>query len=189
MSLTWTPIIVNGTISGIVSDEDANPLPGAQIAIGALNTSSDNSGFYSFSVPPGSYNLSCTAAGYQNYYLNDITVSSDQTTTVNIPMATVGNHDLADSVPAAVFSPVYPNPGRNHAKFRFYSPSQQAYKLQVFNSKGQLVYHKEGASKGGWQEIIWNGKDSGGRACTSGIYHAKLHYQDQVLLQKFSLMR
>lgn len=189
MSLNWTPVIQNGTISGIVSDEDANPLPGAQIAIGALNASSDNSGFYSFSVPPGSYNLSCTAPGYQDFYQNNIEVNAAQTTSVNIPMATVNNADITEPIPMALFNPVYPNPGKGYTKFSFFSPNQAAFKLQIFNARGQMVYSHEGYSQKGWQEINWNGKNTNGRACSNGIYHAKLSYKDQVLTRKFTVIR
>lgn len=189
MSLTWTPVIVNGTISGIVSDEQANPLAGATIEIGALSTTSNSSGFYSIELQPGAYSLSCTAEGYQGINISDITVNAAQTTTVNISMASVSNNDLTDHAPVAVFAPVYPNPAKDYSKLRFYTPAQDAYLVKIYNVKGQLVFSKHGVSSYGWQDVNWNGKDENAKACKSGIYHARLFYKDQILNQRFTLLK
>lgn len=56
-------------IEGQVSDEEVNPLAGAQVGIVELSdkkTESDVNGRFSFSLlPPGTYNLAATKAGYR----------------------------------------------------------------------------------------------------------------------------
>ncbi len=189
MSLNWTPVIVNGILSGTVTNEQGNPLAGALIEIGALNVTTSSSGFYSFSLPPGTYNLTCTAAGYHPLMLNDIQVTSAQTTTVNIPLATVSNQDDAAIVPEAVFAPVFPNPAQDTAGFKFFAAVPHDYTLRVYNARGQVVFSQAGPAKGGWQNTSWNGRDHQGRSCPSGIYSVKLSLGNQILQRKFTLVK
>lgn len=82
---------LNATLSGIVKTTAAatTPIPHAGIYVlenPAFNTSSDNSGNYSFSVPAGSWTLVTSATGYFMDTSTPVVCSSGVTTTRNIPL-------------------------------------------------------------------------------------------------------
>lgn len=90
----------SGAIAGTVTDSvTTNPLPGATIAIQgtALSTTSGMDGTYEFaSVPPGTYTLTCTKAGYYPKTVTGVSVTEGATTTVNIAMASTGANVVID---------------------------------------------------------------------------------------------
>jgi hypothetical protein len=80
------PIIspTTGIISGIVRDQDGNPLAGAVVSIKdtPYATVTDETGHYSItSVPPGDYDLAFRKDGYESGTIADVAVSAGQETT------------------------------------------------------------------------------------------------------------
>ncbi len=75
--------------------------------------------------------------------------------------------------PARVEINCYPNPFRDRLNIRLTgtAKSDQFKSLEVYNLKGQLVYHK--ANLHG-KKIHWNGLDSHGNKIGSGIYMVKV---------------
>ena len=58
----------NGTITGVVVDEDQNPMPGASVTLPAIDrgTSTDMDGAFTFTaVPEGAYDVQATFVGYR----------------------------------------------------------------------------------------------------------------------------
>ena len=85
-----------GSISGLVTDAGGALVPGAQVVLlnratgVAQHTVSSSAGLYSFiSLSPAVYQVTVSQKGFQNAVHNDITVTVDQVTQVNI-MLTVG---------------------------------------------------------------------------------------------------
>lgn len=62
--------------------------------------------------------------------------------------------------------------------------------LQIFDLRGRLVRTLfQGIPFGQRMELVWDGKDSQGRACGSGIYHYRLRSGDFVQTRKMILMK
>ena len=83
-----------GAISGTVRDEKGAIVPGAQIEVVNATTgvteratTSDGSGnFGGTQLPPGTYKLIVTGAGFSKAELPDVKVNVTETTTVNVPL-------------------------------------------------------------------------------------------------------
>ncbi len=75
-----------GKIVGRVVDKDkGEPLPGVNIMLQGtvLGASSDLDGeFFIINIPPGSHKVECSMIGYQTIVMQDISVQSDQTTSL-----------------------------------------------------------------------------------------------------------
>jgi hypothetical protein len=84
----------SGAISGTIKDEKGAAVPGAQVEIinattGVTErsaTSDDNGNFSVTQLPPGTYKLVVTAAGFSKTELPDVKVNVTETTTVNVPV-------------------------------------------------------------------------------------------------------
>ncbi len=79
-----------GKISGLVIDKNTKePLPDANIILRStsLGAASDNDGRYNIlMIPPGTYTMEISYVGYKPYIINNIKVSIDKTTKINIEM-------------------------------------------------------------------------------------------------------
>jgi len=86
-----------GTVEGVVSDTDDNPLPGANVVLVGENigTSTNPDGEYSINADEGDYTLQVSFLGYQTYR-ESISISSGETLTLNITLepATVGGDEV-----------------------------------------------------------------------------------------------
>jgi Carboxypeptidase regulatory-like domain len=87
---------VFGTLDGVVSDPTGAVVPNVRIVLtdavsgSARDTVTDSAGFYNFvSVPVGTYNLSVSAAGFEDYKASNISVGGGEHRSVNIAL-TVG---------------------------------------------------------------------------------------------------
>ncbi|MBU1064045.1 TonB-dependent receptor, partial [bacterium] len=81
---------VTGKISGRVVDKDTGqPLPGCNIVLKGtyLGAASSAEGdFIILNIPPGTYDLRTTMIGYALLTIENVSVSVDQTTTINLDM-------------------------------------------------------------------------------------------------------
>ena len=95
-----------GICSGIISDEQSNPLADTKIyslywGIYIIDsTSTDSNGAYSFLLPKGTYTIAAEKEGYQTifygntsdpYFAYPITIDSGQTVNLNLTMPYIGN--------------------------------------------------------------------------------------------------
>jgi len=98
-----------GKISGVVRDSRTKePLPGVSVVVqgSRLGASSDPSGqFVILNVPPGRVNVSASFIGYRRFEVNDLRVSVDFTTTLEIELVE-GNIELDAVVVKAERSPL-----------------------------------------------------------------------------------
>jgi hypothetical protein len=83
-----TPVGSGGTVSGTVTDNSSNPLSGATVALGSRTTTTNASGFYSFtSIPAGTYpSINASAAGYGSSTATSVVVTDGGTTTENFSL-------------------------------------------------------------------------------------------------------
>ncbi len=82
------PSIKNGTIQGIITDENGEPLPGAAIWVFETKTGtiSDFNGTYKINLSPGIYNLEVSYVSYQKEKIPDITVKPGTTTPLSVSL-------------------------------------------------------------------------------------------------------
>ncbi|HZF08262.1 MAG TPA: carboxypeptidase regulatory-like domain-containing protein [Thermoanaerobaculia bacterium] len=86
-----TPVGAGGTLSGTVTATVGGaPIVGATLTLGARTTTTNGSGFYSFtSLPAGTYpSLTASAPGYNSSTVTSIVVTDGNTTTQNFSLAT-----------------------------------------------------------------------------------------------------
>ena len=81
------------TIGGVVSDPTGAALPNAKVTLESTTqkwsrqVTTSSTGAYSIAaVPPGAYKLVVTAAGFETKTITEITLSSGQGTTLNVPV-------------------------------------------------------------------------------------------------------
>ncbi len=85
-----TAVAQSGKLSGSITDEAGEPLPGATaVVVGtSLGAAADVNGEYTIlRVPPGTYSVRFSIVGYQTTLIEDVRVASNQTTTLD---ATLG---------------------------------------------------------------------------------------------------
>lgn len=89
----------SGKISGKITDENGEPLPGVTIRV--LNTTSgaitDLSGYYKLTLPSGTYSLEMSTISYQKQNITDVDVNNEKNTDLNLSMVPA-NTELKDVV-------------------------------------------------------------------------------------------
>jgi hypothetical protein len=79
-------------LSGIISDENDNPIENATVALGGYVVFSDSDGNYSLNVPAGVYDLTVSASGYQNYLQNGVELFENAIINVALSQLVPGNY-------------------------------------------------------------------------------------------------
>ncbi len=79
-NVTAVTPIGNGTISGKVTNfSSGSPISGATVTADGKTATTDNSGNYSITIAPGTYNVTASAAGYENITVTNVTVTANTT--------------------------------------------------------------------------------------------------------------
>jgi flagellar hook assembly protein FlgD len=87
-------------------------------------------------------------------------------------------------------TPAYPNPFNPSATIEYGLPEPGAVRLSVHNVRGQEVrLLVDGAVEGGFQRVIWNGRDNRGSVVGSGIYFVRLIAGRQILTRVLTLQK
>ena len=79
----------SGKLAGYISDQNGNPLIGCNIIVDqiGLGASTDIDGnYYIVNIPAGRYTISATMIGFKTIKVEDVIISSDFTTTLDLPM-------------------------------------------------------------------------------------------------------
>lgn len=79
---------LTGRISGRVTDESGQPLPGASVSIvgTSLGMMTDADGKYNISLPEGTYTVAVSFVGYTRVESANVAINGNQTTTLNISL-------------------------------------------------------------------------------------------------------
>lgn len=186
MALTWTPVVVNGTLSGTVTGDNNQPLSGAVVMAGSFSAFSGATGEYNLTLPPGAYDVTCILDGYLAQTSSGVVVTSSQTTTVNFSMLPVSNEDEYLPEGNLMLSSAYPNPFSGQTTLNMSSKIPGLLTARVFNLKGQHVRDLQPVSA---STIIWDGTDNNGRFCPNGVYFIRVnsgntHATRRVILNK-----
>ena len=142
------------------------------------------------------------------YYLNDLEKASDIFRQViaeypDHPTALSAQaelEDMGESVPGgaptepetveALALEGYPNPFNPTATIRFGLPQGGNVTLVVYDLMGREVVRLiEGYRDAGWQAVVWNGRDAGGREVPTGIYIARLATPQETRAIKLVMMK
>ncbi|MEW6752376.1 MAG: hypothetical protein AB1505_15535 [Candidatus Latescibacterota bacterium] len=110
------------------------------------------------------------------------------------PMAALPTSVATPRAPSAATSfqlfPGYPNPFNSETQISFVVPDRQHLCLRVWGASGQLVTTlADGSYDVGMHQVLWEGRDDGGRSVASGLYLCQLARRDVRLTQKLALVR
>lgn len=104
--------------------------------------------------------------------------------------APVDTEDPLASPNIPTISGNYPNPFVNGTAIRYSVAKNADASLKIFNQRGQIVYSagldKNQKSNG---EFVWNGKDSLGTNCPSGIYLVRIESEGYSATRRMTLTR
>lgn len=84
----------------------------------------------------------------------------------------------------------YPNPFNPNTNIKYFMEKAASLSLKIYNSRGQLVLDKPlENSKAGEGVFSWNGLDSQGKSCPSGIYTVLLQSGENLSKHRITLMK
>jgi len=184
MTLTWTPVIQNGTLSGMVTGPGDVPISGAVIAAGPNSVFSNADGSYSISLQPGVWEVSCVVDTYVPQIIPGITILPAQSTTLNFALNPVSNSDSYNPPAMLKLSNPSPNPFSAETRLQFESKLPGKVAAEIFNQKGQLVRTINSLAG---SELVWNGKDDRERTCPTGVYFIRVSANNQTATRKVVL--
>jgi hypothetical protein len=79
-------------LSGVITDEDQQPVENATIALGGYVVFSQEDGTYSLDVPAGTYDFSVSASGYQNYTQPALELNDNMVLDITLSALVPGNY-------------------------------------------------------------------------------------------------
>gem|GEM_PF-706201 len=108
-----------------------------------------------------------------------------------LPPAEIG---ASASVPAeegqTALGRAVPNPFTRGTVITYRMAAAGQVSIQIYNVSGQLVRTlASGATDGGHNSILWNGKDDSGRAVPGGIYFCRMETEDYQASEKIVFMK
>ncbi len=85
---------------------------------------------------------------------------------------------------------IYPNPFNPTTTISYSLQTEALVEINVYNVKGQLVkqLRKETVPAGN-HKVVWNGKNSAGQNCSSGLYFCKMQTGKTTLTKKMMLIK
>ena len=93
-------------------------------------------------------------------------------------------------MPALTGLKVYPNPFNPETAISFNLTKAGAVKVDIYNVKGQQVRTlHDGVLKSGRQQLVWDGRDYGGRGTASGLYFVRVRSADKTHIIKIMLLK
>jgi flagellar hook assembly protein FlgD len=173
-TLESTPL-PNGTIAGIVTNAQNQPIAGAVVTAGELSTTTSATGTFTISAYPGIYNMTCNALNFVEQTHANAVVISEQTTIVNFILDAVANEEELAINDDMVKLQNYPNPFNESTNIRFYLNKGSSPKLNIYNTKGQLIDNiSDGFLASGWHTISWSKFGLNSKNLPSGNYYIRL---------------
>ncbi|MDZ4181941.1 MAG: carboxypeptidase regulatory-like domain-containing protein [Candidatus Cloacimonadaceae bacterium] len=183
--------VVSGYISGVVRTPQTAPIQGATITAGAFTATTNTAGAYSMPVPIGTYDVTASKTGYISLTVEDVTVLTNQTTTVNFILHPGSDND-DDVIPVypTELCGNFPNPFNPETTILFTLREAAAVKIEIYNLKGQHVKTLVDDNRApGSHRVIWNGRDDRGNAVSSGIYFYTMSTPQYQSRRKMILMQ
>ncbi|HNW99739.1 MAG TPA: T9SS type A sorting domain-containing protein [Candidatus Cloacimonadota bacterium] len=102
----------------------------------------------------------------------------------------ISNPDVPEPIPVTNIDCIYPNPFNNNGNVNFNISVKQGETatLSIYNVLGQQI-RKYDVQTGANQVLYWDGKDSHGISCGSGIYFCKLSSPTSTSTRKIVMMK
>ncbi len=109
---------------------------------------------------------------------------------VSINVTLGDNNNNTPTIPLVTeLNSVFPNPF-NPTAFISYSIAAPAdVKINIYNSRGQLVRSMNANGNVGRHRIEWNGTDNSGNSCSTGIYYIRMQAGKDSFIRKAMLMK
>jgi hypothetical protein len=121
---------------------------------------------------------------YESHWGRIYTILGD---TIYHQSVAVSPEEETPPLPSVIHLSIYPNPFNDWVVFQIDYQGTEKAALQIFNLRGELIRRFPAISSG--SEIVWDGRNSFGKPCTSGIYIAKLNNHSNAVYQKFVMIR
>jgi hypothetical protein len=84
----------------------------------------------------------------------------------------------------------HPNPFNPSTKIRVYMPARGDLRVEVYDLQGRRVRELHTGQIGdGWHTLVWDGRDDGGRIQSSGLYFMRAVSDQEVSVQKMTLVK
>jgi hypothetical protein len=84
----------------------------------------------------------------------------------------------------------HPNPFNPRTAIRFYLPETQEVFLDIYDVAGKRVARlAEGRREKGFHEVVWDGRNSLGTSCSTGVYFSRLKAGKSTISRKMVLLR
>jgi len=168
------PPTLSGTLTGMVRNQSNLPIPGATINASGQIATSLTDGTYTMQVAVGTYDVTCSATGYQSMTMNGVVITQGQTTICNFLNMLVPIDDEV-LINQTVLKGNYPNPFNPETTIAFDVKGTQPVCIEIYNMKGQLIRTLVDKVKHqGHHSVIWNGRDEHGNSVASGVYHYRM---------------
>jgi hypothetical protein len=84
---------------------------------------------------------------------------------------------------------VWPNPALRGVSFHFSMRALEGASLHVHDVRGRRVRSLVTRSRGGEQDVVWDGMDDHGRPLASGAYFVRLHWPGGAETSRVTLLR
>lgn len=160
-----------GNIVGIVRRANGQGISGAKVVTGTHEATTNAAGAYSLGLSVGSYSVSASAAGYKAVTVDNVVVSPNQTTTLNITLEASAGEDELSPVAATALKGNSPNPFNPTTTIYYDILEPCKVRLDIYNVKGQKVKKLlDEVKNSGRHSIVFEARDENGKALSSGIY-------------------
>lgn len=199
--------LMNANVSGMVTDENNNPVAGATVYL--LDTqnqplswaTTDRNGRYEIlGIAPGQYYVQAGKIGFESAYNGNApsresttpVVVANGATEVNLSLNPAGTTEVEiETLPVAVeLQGNYPNPFNPETRIHFALPQPMTVTLAVYDLLGRQVrLLHQGLLPEGSHRLLWDGRDASGAAMSSGVYWYRLITPEAVKTGKMVLMK
>jgi len=98
LNFTLTPLPTTGRITGNVTDASTgNPIEDAKVTVEghSVSVSTNAAGYYSIELPPGKYNVTASADGYETATKTDVNVVAGVTTPVDFKLLPIPQSNMS----------------------------------------------------------------------------------------------
>ena len=172
-TFTVPSVVALGNIAGNVSLSGEGDLSDMVIIISDYATHPNTNGSYEIILNEGTYTLTASLEGYEDYEM-EVVITEGETTTLDFEMIETMNAD-DEIVFVNELKGNYPNPFNPTTTINFSIAKSNLVTLDIYNSRGQKVRTIVNSNlSAGEHNVVWNGKDKNNRFVNSGVYFYKI---------------
>ncbi|MFN0151696.1 MAG: FlgD immunoglobulin-like domain containing protein [bacterium] len=122
--------------------------------------------------------------------VTDFVIVSASGTPYGASGATAVGEPAPDGIGGTAQLSAFPNPTRGDVELRFALPRPVAPRVEIYDSTGRRVRGLDDANaREGAQSVLWDGRNDHGALVPSGVYFARVSWQDQSATTRVTLLR